>query len=400
MVAGCGGSSSSNSTTQTAPLSGLSRRVLVSNTFTGAINLVDAQKDLLNAKTLAGNDVTKMITAGGTTIALDGAGSEIPIIDNATETVTFNAAIGDQPFDIALSPDGLTAWAAMRNFGFVQSVNTTTGIANPVIRLANARRIVMSPNGTKLLIFLDPQANISPKNTFVVLDIASNTLRSITDVAHLDQPFTAVFGSSETQAFVLNCGAECAGTTASVVSVDFSGPTTVFAPSAAPIAVAGATVGTLNGTTLYVAGSPTTPVAGCPLSSCGVLSVIDTSALTVSASVPITDGLHENIALTSTGRVYVGASGCSVQSDVPSNTTRGCLAIFNTTSSTTTFPVQSSFRQNFNVTGLQPITKRNIIYITQGGALDIFDTNTDALETGITQIDIVGSAKGVVLLDP
>jgi hypothetical protein len=398
MVVGCGGPS--NSTTQTAPLSGLSRRVLVSNSFTGTINFVDAQKDLLNAKTLAGNSVTKMITAGGTTIALDSAGSEIPIIDNATETVTFNAAIGDQAFDIAISPDGLTAWAAMRNFGFVQSVNTTTGIANPVIRLANARRIVMSPNGTKLLIFLDPQANIAPKNTFVVLDIASNTLQSIRDVAHLDQPFTAVFGSSDTQAFILNCGPECAGTAASVVSVDFSGATPVFAPAAAPIAVPGATVAALNGTTLYVAGSPTTPVAGCPLSNCGVLSVIDTNALTVTTSVPITDGLHENIALTSTGKVYVGAGGCSVQSDAASNTTRGCLSIFNTTSQTTTFPVQSSFRQNFNVTGLQPITKRNVIYVTQSGALDIFDTNTDALETGITQIDIVGSAKAVVLLDP
>ena len=65
-----------------------------------------------------------------------------------------------------------------------------------------------------------------------------------------------------------------------------------------------------------------------------------------------------------------------------------------------TDPVESSFRQNFNVTGLQPITKRNVIYVVQGGALDIFDTNTDALETGITQIDIIGAAKGVVLLDP
>ncbi len=112
-----------------APLTGLSKRVLVSNSENGTLSFVDAKKDQLNAKVLSAPSATKMLTAGGTTIAMDSAGSEITIIDNATEAVTFNAAIGDQPFDIAISPDGKTAWAAMRNFGFVQSVDTTTGIA-------------------------------------------------------------------------------------------------------------------------------------------------------------------------------------------------------------------------------------------------------------------------------
>ena len=81
-------------------------------------------------------------------------------------------------------------------------------------------------------------------------------------------------------------------------------------------------------------------------------------------------------------------------------TIRGCLTIFNITSLATIFPTESSFRQNFNVTGLLPITGRNVIYVVQGGALDIFDTSTDALETGITQIDIVGDAQDAVLIDP
>jgi hypothetical protein len=397
LVAGCGGSSSSS--TATVPLTGLKKRVLVSNVLSGTLNFVDAQKDILNSKTLAGTSVTKMITAGGTTIGLDSVNSEIVVIDNPTEAVTFNAAIGDQAFDIAISPDGKTAWAAMPNFGFVQSVDTTTGIAAPVIRIGNARRLVMSPNGTKLLIFLDPQENIAPKNTFLVLDTASNTLRAITDVAHLDQPITAVFGSSDTQAFILNCGPECGGTAASVVSVDFSTATTAFAP-AAPIAVPGATVGVLNGTTLFVAGSPLAVVAGCPLTRCGALTAINTTALSAGAPVPITDGQHQNIAITSNGKVYVGAVGCSVVTGTGVNTTRGCLSIFNTTSLATTFPEESSFRQNFSVTSLQPISGRNVIYVVQGGELDIFDTNTDALETGITQIDIVGNAVAAVLIDP
>jgi hypothetical protein len=41
-----------------------------------------------------------------------------------------------------------------------------------------------------------------------------------------------------------------------------------------------------------------------------------------------------------------------------------------------------------------------VIYVVQGGELDIFDSNTDALEAGITQIDIVGNAVAAVLIDP
>jgi hypothetical protein len=399
LVASCGGSSSSS--TATAPLTGLKKRVLVSNVQNGTLNFVDAQKDILNSKTLAGTSVTKMITSGGTTIGLDSVNSEIVVIDNPTEAVTFNAAIGDQAFDIAISPDGKTAWAAMPNFGFVQSVDTTTGIAAPVIRIGNARRLVMSPNGTKLLIFLDPQANIAPKNTFIVLDTATNALTAITNVA-MDQPLTAVFGSSDTQAFVLNCGPECGGTTASVVSVDFTNASSPVLGTPLPVP-GGVTVGTLNGTTLFVAGTPLTAVAGCPLTRCGVLTAINTSnvsSLAAGATIPITDGQHQNIAVTGTGKVYVGAVGCSVATGTGVNTTRGCLSIFNTTSLATTFPEESSFRQNFSVTSLQPISGRNVIYVVQGGELDIFDTNTDALETGITQIDIVGNAVAAVLIDP
>ena len=52
------------------------------------------------------------------------------------------------------------------------------------------------------------------------------------------------------------------------------------------------------------------------------------------------------------------------------------------------------------MTGFQPISGRNIIYIVQGAELDIFDTNTDALASGITQLDVVGKAFDVVQIDP
>ena len=396
-MAGCGSSSTSNTPKPT----GLKKRVLLSNTAAGTVTVMDAQKDVLSAKVLAVSSPTKILTAGGTTIAMDSAGSLITVIDNPTEAVTFPAPIGDQPFDIAISPDGKNAWAAMRNFGFVQSVDTTTGVARPVLRISNARRLVMSPNGTKLLVFPDPQGQVPPNtSTFFVVDTATAAVQAVTDAAHLDQPFTAVFNGSDTKAFILNCGAECGGTAASVVSVDFTNLPATFS---ATIPVAGATVGLINGTNLYVAGTPnpapTGPGVGCPISRCGVLTVINATALTAGTAIPITDGDHEKMSFAN-NRVYVGALGCTVEPGAAANTVRGCLSIFNTSSSAAIFPTESSFRQNFDVTGFQPISGRSVIYIVQGSELDIFDTNTDTLAPGVTQLDVVGKAFDVVQIDP
>lgn len=396
-MAGCGSGTSSNAPKPT----GLKKRVLISNTSAGTVTVIDAQKDQVSTKILAANSPTKLLTAGGTTIAMSNSSSLITVIDNPTEAVTFPSPIGDQPFDIAISPDGKNAWGAMRNFGFVQSVDTTTGVARPVLRIGNARRLVMSPKGTKLLVFPDPQAQIAPNtHTFFVVDTATSAVQVVTDAVNLDQPFNAVFNGNETQAFILNCGAECGGTNASVTFADFTNPTATFAPIL-PISVPGATVGLINGTNLYVAGTPQQPptVAGCPISRCGVLSVINTSSLSAGTFIPITDGDHEKMAFVN-NRVYVGATRCTVEPGTAPNTVRGCLSIFNTSTSAATFPQESSFRQNFDVTGFQPISGRNVIYIVQGAELDIFDTNTDALASGITQIDIVGQAFDVVQIDP
>jgi YVTN family beta-propeller protein len=396
-MAGCGSSTTNNKPKPT----GLKKRVLLSNTAAGTVTVMDAQKDLLSAKVLGVSSPSKLLTAGGTTIVMDSSSSLITVIDDATEAVTFGAPIGDQPFDIAISPDGKNAWAAMRNFGFVQSLDTTTGVARPVLRIGNARRLVMSPKGTKLLVFPDPQGQIAPNtHTFFVVDTATSAVQVVTDAVNLDQPVNAVFNGSETQAFILNCGAECGGTNASVTFADFTNPTATFAPIL-PISVPGATVGLINGTNLYVAGTPSQPpaVAGCPISRCGVLSVINTSALAAGTSIPITDGDHEKMAFAN-NRVYVGALGCTVEPGTAANTVRGCLSIFNTSSSAAVFPPESAFRQNFDVTGMQPISGRNIIYVVQGAELDIFDTTTDTLAPGVTQIDVVGRAFDVVQIDP
>jgi len=406
LAAGCGSSTSSN---QPKP-SGIKKRVLLTNTQGNTINILDAQKDVVAAKNFGATGPTKIITAGGQTVTLDSNVPDLTIFDNTKEQVTFSAVLEDLPSDIAITPDGKTVFAAERNLNAVQFSNTADGSVSPqLIPIPAARRVVMSPGGTKVLVFTDPQAQPSANgNAFWVIDVASKGLAIVTSPTKLDQPITAVFGTSDTQAFILNCGDECGGTAASVVSVDFSN---VFNPPGTPasfgpsVPVPGATVGFLNGTSLFVAGtppptSPSLPVGfTCPLSSCGTVSVVNTAVGTASAPVAITDGLHQKMAL-SNGRLYIGARRCTVQPGSAPNTVRGCLSIFNTGTPGVKFPEESSFRQNFDVTGLQPISSRNIVYVIQGGELDIFDSTTDAVATGITTIDIIGRAFDVVQIDP
>jgi len=401
LAAGCGSSTSSN---QPKP-SGLKKRVLLTNEQSNTVNLLDAQKDTFTTKNLGATQPTKLVTAGGQTVVMGSLLNTLTVIDNTQETVSFSMVTNDFVSDIAITPDGTAVFIAERNSSGVQFGTTSNGAVSPnIIHVPSARRLVMSPTGKKVLIFSDPQAQLTgDTHSFYIIDTASKGIIQVQS-PNLDQPITAVFGAGDDQAFILNCGAECGGVAASVTLVNFGGVFSspqVPAVVGTPVPVAAATTALLNGTTLYVAGTPPALPVGltCPLSRCGTLTTVNTSASTASTPVAITDGLHEKMALTN-GRLYVGASGCTTEPGSAANTVRGCLSIFNTNSPGVKFPQQSSFRQNFDVTGLLPISNRSVIYVIQGGELDIFDTNTDAVATGITQLDVVGRAVDAVQIDP
>jgi hypothetical protein len=144
------------------------------------------------------------------------------------------------------------------------------------------------------------------------------------------------------------------------------------------IPVSAATIALLDSGNLYVAG---TAAGG------GKLDVISTSSLTVTKSgVAITDGYHQRIALGSNGKLFVGSRTCN-------NSVQGCLSIFDTAAGT----VVTSPAGGGDVTGMDPISGRNVVYVVEGGELRIYDTTTSMQQT--TQIDIVGKAIDVKLID-
>jgi DNA-binding beta-propeller fold protein YncE len=394
----------------TKKTSGLKKRVLVSNTLgnafidragilragTGAVDIMDGSNDrfvatgnplsdLFPALNIPVFGAAGMATSGGITVVINATSNGLTLIDNAKEDAVQTVSFVQPAEDIAISPDGKTAYAAVRNTGQVAVVNTADATTT-FVSVPSPRRLVLSPNGSRLLVFADdPQTPPSPRtNAFFVIDTAAKTATPIS-LPGQDQPVFGVFSASETRAYILNCGAECAGASSSVMLVDFSGTPSL----AATIPVAAATTALLNGSSLYVAGTP-------PGGSTGTLQIINTSSMVASAPVNITDGHHGKIAFAN-NRLYVGAIACSPVTNSVTGRVRGCLTIFNTASGTTVFPEFSALRGRFDVTGIRPITGRNVIYVCEG-ELDVFDTGTDTITN--ENIDVVGNAVDAVQIDP
>ena len=393
-LAGCGGGAPTPQPTTT----GLKKRVLLSNQQTGTVIILDAINDKFSSASMTIGGASRMATSGGFTSVIDSNQNLLTIVDNTKEAATANSISSDRVVDTAMSKDGKTAYAAVRNTGAVNIVNTADG-GTTSLNVPSVSRLVLSPNGTKLLAFVDdPNASVSNPGGFFVIDTANKTVTPISGPA-LDQPFTGVFNGSETQAFILNCGPECGGTAASVVRVDFSA-----APAfSAPIPVSAATVGLLNGSTLFVAGTPVPAIPpatcnGAGLTKCGTLQGINTGTLIASAPVIITDGQHVKMQMAGNNRLYVGAVACTSVNDGATGLNKGCLTIFNTGASTAVFPEFTASRTSFDVTGLQPISSRNVVYVCEGGELDIYDTTTDKLTPN--QLDVVGKGFDVVQIDP
>jgi hypothetical protein len=96
-------------------------------------------------------------------------------------------------------------------------------------------------------------------------------------------------------------------------------------------------------------------------------------------------------------QLFIGARNCT-NINISGGESRGCLTIVDTTSggASATALVAPT---NGNVTGIEPIPNRNVVYVCQGGALRIYDTMTDQLQTNPLQPNIIGQAIDVKAVD-
>lgn len=410
-----GGGTSANG----LPPSGLKFRAFVSNPVqtTGignvpVLNIVDARLDEFTqfdaTVSLAGSiaDPQRMALSPNRTLTLvsSPADKSIAIVDNATEAMNTGTAANSTQGTIklagatdsfVLAPVATLGYAAIptapitgQSSGAVQVFDYSAGTLNATVPVAAAHYLAESPDGNHLLVFSDN----SNSATVIATSLIGTSPDPTTSIPGFDHPVGGIF-LDNSNAVVFNCGAECGGTAASVALVNIG-----IGAVTATIPVRGATAGLLSGSnTLYVVGTPpgTACGSGTQAQTCGTLDVVNLLTKTsTQAPNPITDGYHYLMQMGANGQLFIGARGCTnfTATNNSQGEIRGCLSIYNTQTSAVTVPPAPG-----NVTGIQPITGRTVVYVCQNGALQIYDTATDALQA--KQVVEVGQAFDVLVVD-
>jgi hypothetical protein len=420
--------------TKTGPPSGLTNRVLasqgVTSTFTfGGLVIINGIYDTVPrlAPISAGNSPGLMVVTPSLNIAaaFDASSNAVYAVDTAKEASIGNVHLPGPTSSMVFPTASGTGYAAVPTatinglsvLGAVEVMNLSTGQLS-AIAVANAQTVISNSGGSQLLVFSNDSNSvtvIAPANAVPPVDFScyattATTLNPnsiCTSVPGFDRPVWGIISGNT--AYILNCGAECGGTQASVQTLDLS----TFAVSA-PVPVNGATIGFLNGTQLYVAGNgtPTGPPCASIASAaktaatyCGTLDIVDTTTMTdpyfnsPSTEIAVTDGYHDRIDLNVVGQLFIGSHDCTNIGNVanPVGEVRGCLSIFHTADNSVIIPPD-----NGDVNGLQGFTTRTVEYVAEGGFLRVYDTTQDILlindyipEGTVDLVGYVGDVKAI-----
>jgi hypothetical protein len=433
----CGSYNPSGSSNQPTPSSNtirafISNPLFPAGTSTAAVlNVVDALQDIQsNVVSVGATSPTPglmvLFPNKRFTLVFSASNNSLAVVNNATLSLSQNSsgtttsiALPGFTESVVVAPDNVTGFAAVPNApvngqppGLVDVLDLANSAVSALIPVPGARYLAQSHNGNRILVLgnspntvtmlapsavgtsTDPRTVVCPDGT----PKSNATLcAAIPPNPVFDHPVWATFSSDDTTAYILNCGPECGGTTASVTLLDVN--TNLAGPT---IPVDAGTVGLLSGNTLYVAGTKpgantcaglATPTLA---TTCGEVSAVDLGSRTVSVTATITDGYHNHMEMGANNRLFIGARTCT-NINAPSSGSnqgeiRGCLSIFNTSNSNVVIPPATG-----DVTGIQPISRRNVVYVVQSGELSIYDTTTDKLQT--TQVDIIGQAVDVKQVD-
>jgi hypothetical protein len=351
-----------------------------------------------------------------TTLAVSNSNNMLGVFNNKTEASAGTVTLPGPSDSVLLSPDATTGYAAVPTAaspgsapgGVVVVALTGTPVITATVPVPGARYMVRSGDGTRILVFSDNSDSITivPPQS-IISGQGQDT--PLTLISGFDRPVFGFFSPDNSEAWVINCGPECGGVEASVQVVDLIHNTAgekVLVPG-------GASVGLLVNQTLYVAGTPQAPNNTCSgpgalttaATSCGRLSIIDLPSLTVTSppsGFVIQDGYHTLLSLASNNQLFIGSRTCT--NILPVSATgeqRGCLYIADVTSLTTASPHFVAPPDNGDVTGIQPVTNRTIVYLIEGGQFRLYDTTTDQISLGkaTTAIDILGQAVDIKLID-
>jgi hypothetical protein len=223
-----------------------------------------------------------------------------------------------------------------------------------------------------------------------------------------DRPVKAVFSADGGTAYILNCGPECGGTTASITTLPIapmifllglqSGALpTQAALNASTIAIpGGASNALVNTTTLYVVGQQPQQVQGQTLFA-GNLTVVNLSNNTASNPIPISDGAPGAVSrmlMADDNTLWIGMTKCTNGVRAATGQPYGCLTMVNTTNNTITL-IEPYIG---DATGIAAVTGLHKIYTAEGGQVYIYST-IDGASIDNQYVTVTGTAYDVAYLD-
>ena len=217
-----------------------------------------------------------------------------------------------------------------------------------------------------------------------------------------DRPVKALFSNDGGTAYVLNCGAECGGTTSSVSVLPTGGmifqpnqqsgklPTTGSIPT---IAIpGGASNALIDSSTMYVVGQRLQTDG----LFAGMLTVVNLTNNTAGNPVAISDGAPgamSRIIEADDGTLWIGMTKCTNGERFAKGESYGCLTMYDITTGTATLePYQG------DATGIASVTGLHKVYTAEGGQVYIYAT-TDGHAINNQYVTVTGTAYDVAYMD-
>ena len=323
--------------------------------------------------------------------AVETAGQLI-VIDNATsKSYTLNLP---NAYQAMVNTGGTVALAMVRN-------------SNTLYRVLKLNSNQANPPGA-----VDCQPLILPVYCVVpVTDDAKNP--------GFDRPIGAYFSLDGSTAYILNCGPECGGKTASVSTIPqgaiYINNIPTSAPYPSPVTgnipvPGGVTTALADGNNLYVAGQQLQPDG----LFAGNLSIIPIGSNAVSAKYSISDGTHTKLLFADDNTLWIGSQFCANGEKAKLNQNYNCLTRFDLGartaqiipavtpgSPTATVPYPNGDNNLYyygNLTGLCWIQNLHKVYTAYGGQIHAFRT-ADGSEIDNSLITVQGTALDVAYMD-
>jgi hypothetical protein len=230
-----------------------------------------------------------------------------------------------------------------------------------------------------------------------------------------DRPIKAVFSIDGGTAYVLNCGPECGGTTASISILPVSpmifpvGRASGLLPcNSAPCANAqttaitnfaipgGASNALVDSSTMYVVGQQPQQISGQTLFA-GNLTVVNLSNNSVGSPIPVSDGqpgARSRLLEADNNTLWIGMTKCNNGVRAATGLPYGCLTMYNTSTGSVTLlePYLG------DATGIAAVTGLNKIYTAEGGQVYIYST-VDGTAIDNQYVTVTGTASDVAYMD-